>query len=968
MDSTDFLSTVLPTQGKYCIFALKGALRKNIFVDTIESLQATAEDMSAQGVRAYFAMATFDDTGSRKVDSAVRIRALFMDLDCGWLEDKQVWKAFHSKKDAVQALDAFLKATGLDALGSPWLVDSGMGVHVHWPLAEEVTVAEWLPVARAMKAAAAHFGFPIDETVTDDAARVLGIPGTNNCKYDPPKPVLLRHRGDVFGLASIAEKLTGYAPKTPLVTRISSELALLGPKPTAETSAIAKALAGNSVTYFKDIMVRTAEGTGCGQIAHYVTNATEDGLEPLWRGVLSLTKYCEDGDKAARKLSLMHPYDIDRMQRKLAEIKGPYSCVKLDACHSGVCQTCPHWGKITNPLALGRKVAVAPPQSATQEADDYAMPHHAERPNPPRNFAYGKDFGVFHVKAAEGDEGPKHTLLVPYDMYMTRLFFDNGTYVGEFVALKDGGQKRVTFAVPTEVIVNTSECIKTLAKNSIISAGGGPADRYLAEYIRACMLDASANERTVNVPPRFGWQDDGSFATHDTVYSPHGKRFNYTFASKSIANIVSATKPKGTLENWVKVIEMMRAKAATDPMIWGQLATAGTGFGSILLHFMPPATNALTVHVCGVGSGIGKSLSQSISSSVWGAEKQYRVKVETSLTTTMQRAGFLGSLPLNIDEITGKSRELNREFMPAFILSHSAGVHKIKGSASGNLEIFNELFWEQFAHLTSNAPSLEAMMGARKHTSEGEARRLLEWELPRGYKLEWTDAEMETLQLLNENYGVAGPVFAQWCVLNQDTLKDVVAEVRAMWVATVGAKADERFWTSGVTCLVAGWILAGPKYANIVSMPVGEIVNFWISILNRTRSIISGNQQTALDVLNAYTRENHGKFVQVKSNVVMSSVLGGLVPTSNSSTREVRGRIEDDVVPGYRDYYIEIKMLKMHCADVSMGFGAFLEELQSLATVKECQRDLLAGTNGPSMRVKCIKITRPIVDAQDDGV
>jgi hypothetical protein len=334
----------------------------------------------------------------------------------------------------------------------------------------------------------------------------------------------------------------------------------------------------------------------------------------------------------------------------------------------------------------------------------------------------------------------------------------------------------------------------------------------------------------------------------------------------------------------------------------------------------------------------------------------------------MQRAGFLGSLPLNIDEITGKSRELNREFMPAFILCHSAGVHKIKGSASGNAEIFNELFWEQFAHLTSNTPSLEAMMGARRHTSEGEARRLLEWELPRGYKISWSAEEQDVLQLLSENYGVAGPAFAQWCVLHIDAVKDVLANVRAALIREFNIQADERYWLSGVTCLVAGWILAGPKYANIVSMPVGEIIKFWQMILTRTRNIIAGNQQTALDVLNAYTRENHGKFIMVKSNVVMASVLGGLVPMSNSSRSEIRGRIEDDVNPGYRDYYIEIKMLKIHCADASMGYGAFIEELQNVASIKECQRDLLAGTNGPNMRVKCIKITRPIVDVREDGL
>lgn len=964
MESTDFLSTVLPTQGKYCVFTLQGEYRKNIFVDTIENLQETAEAFSDKGVRAYFALATFDDTGSRKVESALHIRALFMDLDCGWLEDKQVWKAFHSKKDAVQALDAFLKSTGLDALGSPWLVDSGMGVHVHWPLAEEVTIEEWLPVARAMKAAAAHFGFPIDETVTDDAARVLGIPGTNNCKYDPPKPVLLRHRGDVFALSDIAGKLTGYAPKTPLVNRVSSELALLGPKPNAPVSAIAKALAGNSVTYFKDIMVRTAEGTGCGQIAHYVDNATEDGLEPLWRGVLSLTKYCEDGEKSARKLSLMHPYDLDRMNRKLAEIKGPYSCVKLDACNSGVCPSCLHWGKITNPLALGRKVAVAPPQSVTQEADDYTLPHHAERPNPPRGFAYGKDSGVYYIKAAEGDEAPKHILVLSYDFYMTRQFSDMGTYMCEFVAIK--GPKRITFGIPTSVVINPSECIKTLATNDVISTSGAGSDRYLATYVRACMIEHSASGKSVNIPPRFGWQDDDSFATHDTVYSPHSPAHNYTYVSDRMQNLIAATEPKGNVDDWARVMQMMRRKAATDPNVWGHLAVAVSGFGSILMQFMPPGARACTIHVCGKDTGAGKTLALALMASPWGAMEKYNVNPSTSERTMMQRAGLYGSLPLCVDEITSNNRELNREWLPKMVFDYAAGTHKLKGSAHGNVEITHELFWAAIALITSNTPALEAMMGARKHTSEGEARRMLEWELPRGYAISWTEEEREILSLLRTNFGVAGPKFAQWCVLNLHTVLRVLADVRALWLTTSGAGDEERFWTSTVVTGVAACVLLSKEHANILDIPATKIMEFWLGIVTRMRKVIAGNQLTALDVLNSYTRENHGKFVQVKSNVIMSSILGGMVPTSNSSTREVRGRIEDDATPGYRDYYIETKLMKMHCADVNMGFGSFLEELSSVATIKEVTKDLLAGTNGPTMRVKCLRITRPIIDTTKD--
>jgi hypothetical protein len=82
-------------------------------------------------------------------------------------------------------------------------------------------------------------------------------------------------------------------------------------------------------------------------------------MEPLWRAHLSIAQKCEDGEKASVWLSSLHPYDEDRMRTKLAEIKGPYPCTKFDSENPGVCTGCAHWGKITNPLALGRDTAIS---------------------------------------------------------------------------------------------------------------------------------------------------------------------------------------------------------------------------------------------------------------------------------------------------------------------------------------------------------------------------------------------------------------------------------------------------------------------------------------------------------------------------------------------------------------------------------------------------------------------------------
>jgi hypothetical protein len=153
-------------------------------------------------------------------------------------------------------------------------------------------------------------------------------------------------------------------------------------------STVAKAMAGNNVSYFKDILVRTLKGEGCNQIKHYVEHAQEDGMEPLWRAVLSTAKVCEDGAKATVRMSVLHPYDIDRMHSKLAEIKGPYNCDKYDSTNPGICPQCQYYKKVKNPLFFGTRVAkdneVKEIDTTPIEQDDVAPRVSIQRPVPLR--------------------------------------------------------------------------------------------------------------------------------------------------------------------------------------------------------------------------------------------------------------------------------------------------------------------------------------------------------------------------------------------------------------------------------------------------------------------------------------------------------------------------------------------------------------------------------------------------------
>ena len=134
MTPLDFLAVVLPSpdNGYYCAAELSTKRKEHKFVTDLAELEESIEQWHAAEKDVYFALATFENAGKRTAENARYIRSLFIDMD-----------GYNTKKAAAQALAEFCAKTGLDLLGTPYIVGSGGGLHVYWPFTEEVTVDRW---------------------------------------------------------------------------------------------------------------------------------------------------------------------------------------------------------------------------------------------------------------------------------------------------------------------------------------------------------------------------------------------------------------------------------------------------------------------------------------------------------------------------------------------------------------------------------------------------------------------------------------------------------------------------------------------------------------------------------------------------------------------------------------------------------------------------------------------------------
>ena len=950
MTPLEFLAVVLPSpdNGLYCAAELTTKKKEHTFVQYIEEIEPTVGKWVKQNKDIYFALSTFEQSGKRTADNARHIRSLFIDMD-----------GYETKKAAALALDGFLAKTGIDLLGSPYIVNSGGGLHCYWPFTEDVTVDEWKPVAENFKRLCKQEALSIDMTVTADAARVLRIPETfnNKAKYATPRPVRILAEGDTFDFHDLASHIQSQLKNAPppLPPKGKTDLALPGKRPEMALSATTVKLFENSVTRFKHIYKKTKDGVGCDQLRYYVENATEDGMEPLWRGWLSIAQKCEDGEKAAVWLSDLHPYPHERMHQKLAEIKGPYPCVKFDSENPGICDGCPHRGKITNPLALGRETAVTTAETTIEVENGKQQ---LIRPEPPRGYAYGIRGGVFMEKEdsdANGQVTKRQIMLLPYDMFPVDILNHNGEHLVHMLAVRDYKVQAVSF--PQKAVVSKDETVKALAQQNVLATFGSGNDKNLYDYVRACVEKMSSEKKPIEVPDHCGWQPNDTYVWGGKIYSPNKDAIEVPMPG--LENITMNSKAAGTLENWRRFIDLLVRRK-----LWDHLAIILVGAGSPLMRFTK--LHGLTFHCASTDSGTGKSLALEGAASIWGHPTHYRTGAGTSPVAMQQRLGLLHSNPLITDEITSKNRD-EFEWFPAYLLSMTEGRGKERMESGANKERLNLSTWSAMSIMSSNTHVVDYLTGTRKHASEGELRRLIEYIMDE--KLEWTADEIEIIKSLSSNYAVAGVVLAQYMVDNIEMVDALVLQTVRQMYTEYKAPNDERFWMAGVGCAIAAGILMNSEHAGIAEFPLVEIIESFRKRINHQRGCIKGSYRNAEDVLNAFVQEYQGKFVVVRFGEKAGPLahLGdGSMVDKNTTRSEVMGRVEHGVTAGHVDFFIEERMLKSFCSNMSFGYANFKRYLEAQFTVSYiAKKDMMAKTSAPPMRVSAMKISRSVTEEDE---
>ncbi|HQS32743.1 VapE domain-containing protein [Polaromonas sp.] len=344
MNLAAFYSRLLPDTGRYVLFQNK----QHTFCDTLDELvAATQARINTQGL--YYATASYGSEDRRTQDNALLLKTHRLDIDAGAEKfAKHPQDAYETQRDALTALGRFIKASGLQP---SLVVSSGEGLHVYYELSEPVPGHEWKPVALRLNAAGKALGLKIDAGCTADEARVLRPIGTLH--KNGQHVALLKDFGVTYTNAEFDALLKPLIPANEFPITLTR-------KPKGAASINDDILAMNSPPAS---LAKVADR--CSAVA-LMRDKGGNVPEPLWRAVIGVGKYTDDGEELVHKWSAGYDgYSAQETQDKFDRWETPPStCAHISTLHGG-CSTCKYRSKITTPKQVGHVSAPAP-----EETDD----------------------------------------------------------------------------------------------------------------------------------------------------------------------------------------------------------------------------------------------------------------------------------------------------------------------------------------------------------------------------------------------------------------------------------------------------------------------------------------------------------------------------------------------------------------------------------------------------------------------
>ena len=899
MENVDLLDLVQPADGWFAVLGIKGLrdVRQEL-VSTRKEVDALAEQYVAEGRNVFFGVAKYATGDNRTKENVRALKAFWLDIDCG--EAKAEVNPETGRPDGyvnqaagIQALKGFCSVVGLP---KPTLVNSGGGIHAYWPLTEEITRAEWEPVAERFREVCRTQNFYVDDKVFE-VARILRIPGTYNFKEETPRPV---HIVTVGGSTTLEDFRRILGVKDKPKRSIFDENYEPSPRELARQNGI-----GYS---FKRIMKRTAKGDGCNQLAYAFRHRATIGYYE-WFYALSVAALCEDADQAVHMLSDGHPdYDPETVDKKVATIRKATSCAKFKSVNPQLCEGCPHLGKIFGPKELGvqpkeAKDNVVVVEKEEGEEESFVIPQY------PKPYYRGEGGGIWWNpprKADDDDEESQPMQVYEYDLYPVKIMNDtiDDNVVMFRLHLPHNNTKE--FATPMARALDPTELRKVLSSKGVISIGKKQA--HLLEFTALMLKDLQIKYKEQIMRQQFGWADKNSkFIIGSQEISADG--IAYSPPSKTTSKLAKFMGPVGSFNKW-KEIWALYGTQGLEPHAFAALSA----FGSPLLRFLNQ-TGAV-INLFNPYSGTGKTTVLNMINSVYGHPKELRLKQDDTPNGRLQWVGILNNIPATMDELTNMKGSEYSDFL--YALSNGKGKERMMAGSNELRE--NNTTWQNITVATSNASFAEKLSIDKRHP-EGELMRLIEYPINKLDVLNSTSAKQMFDKDLFHNYGHAGVHYVRYVLENMERIQNRCDNLQAKIDRELGLEPKERFWSATVAANIAGGLTA--RECDLMDWDMNRIYGYACGLIDdlRTNGVtpVDDVRQTVADYL----------YRHMQNILVVNGEVDRRTNMQAAPVREPKGELLVRIEPDTKRMFIIAKSFKEYCVRYQLNYTETVKKLET---------------------------------------
>ena len=944
MKAMEFIDSVVPRGGTYCILGIKGKNVKQEFTTTLNDARKLIKSNLDDSRNVYFALASFKDDSSRKQDNVASLKAFWLDLDCDDPAKVEKKEGYPDKTTAIVELRAFIDDVGLPI---PTIIDSGGGWHIYWVLESEVDKAKWQPIANNFRELCIKKGLAIDPRVPADSARVLRVPGTYNFNKDgkvqfldgAPIPAPIPLTQFEAPVREACESLGINKPFMP-ITFVPREL--------DETT---KHLLGNKSSKFSTIAKKSLSGEGCAQIAYMLQHANDLHYD-MWCAGLSIAVRCDDGATAIHKLSQKHEnYSYDDTEFKAAEFSkppyGPRRCDWFESHFPHQCEGCQHKGKISSPIQLGAFIVEATsnevvidaevvnspdPESGMENLDEQApQPKAIKFPPLPHPYFRGANGGIYIREKSDGDEGDKEKLVYENDLFVMRRVRDQ--IEGEVILINlvlplDGLQE---FFVPLKTIAAQDKLRDVLAHHGV-SAGRKKMEAIMA-YIIAANNELQRRMKLEISRSQFGWCDNQkAFVIGKRELSAHGEQ--YSPPSTHTSGLAGYLEPTGSYEEWKIVAETLGRPGWEFHQI-----VALAAFGAPLMQLMDE--NGVLINMHASSSGTGKTTVQHFINSVYGNTEQLMMRKHDTLASRYQRLGILNNLPACMDEITNMTP---LEFSDlAYSLYEGRGRNRLESGQ--NKERVNTSWWKTICVSSSNAVMADKLT-VNKATADGELHRIFEFEILKPEELD-PDFAQSLASIMKNNYGHAGDIYLRALLKDTAGAKKLLGKVKRSLNDRIKAKSSERVWIGSFAAMLTGGYIA--RALGIINWDIEKLGDLIVGVLKTRRGEAAEAQIALNQVLGEFISAYKGCILQINGNADARSGLPQ-APIYNPTVKVV-GRYEPDT----NNLYIILGEFKQFCERRQIPFTQASEtHPEGMRYIGRINKKIMSGTGISTSSVRCL--------------